>query len=426
MKSFNSILSKVLETIKPTEEELKKIENCIKEFITSLGKNIAEKKVEAEIFIGGSFAKNTVIKKEKYDVDVFLRFDKKYDTHEISSITESLLKSFKGVSTIHGSRDYFRIKIDENFLIELIPVIKAPNPSEAENITDLSFSHVKYINQNIKSKNTLDEIMLAKAFCYANNCYGAESYINGFSGYSLELLIHHYGSFMKFLRAMLKVGKEKLIIDMENYYKPKKNVLIDINSSKLSSPIILVDPTYKQRNALAALSRDTLQKFQEITKDFINNPRTEAFERRKTDLEEIKACAEKDKFEFILIGTETQKQEGDVAGTKLFKFYKHLSKEISKFFLIKNNGFNYNERNAARYFFVVKNKEDILVTGPDLKDSGNAEAFKKKHPTYFTKKGKLYSKEKFEGLIEDFIKEWKHKNKLKIKEMYITNLEIIK
>ena len=99
------------------------------------------------------------------------------------------------MSIIHGSRDYFQINESKDFVIELIPVIKATDPKKAENITDLSYSHVKYINKKIKNQKILDEIKIAKAFCYATKTYGAESYINGFSGYSLELLIYHYKSF---------------------------------------------------------------------------------------------------------------------------------------------------------------------------------------------------------------------------------------
>ena len=48
--------------------------------------------IDAEIFVGGSFAKKTLIKKEKYDVDIFVRFDKKYTEYDISELTYKALK----------------------------------------------------------------------------------------------------------------------------------------------------------------------------------------------------------------------------------------------------------------------------------------------------------------------------------------------
>ena len=79
----------------------------------------------------------------------------------------------------------------------------------------------QYVVQGIKNKSILDEIKIAKAFCYANNCYGAESYVQGFSGYALELLVYYYGGFINFLRAVSKEkanNKEKIVIDIEKNY----------------------------------------------------------------------------------------------------------------------------------------------------------------------------------------------------------------
>jgi tRNA nucleotidyltransferase (CCA-adding enzyme) len=128
--------------------------------------------------------------------------------------------------------------------------------------------HVKIFNKKIKSKKILEEIKLAKAFCSANGTYGAESYINGFSGYALELLVYYYGSFEKFLKEAVKDRKDKLIIDIEKKYKNSKEILLQLNGSKLLSPIIVIDPTCKERNVLAALSYETYDKFKICAKNF--------------------------------------------------------------------------------------------------------------------------------------------------------------
>ena len=420
---MNSILKEVLEKISLSDEKLADLKQKIDEFVKELKEDLNEKRIDAEIFVGGSFAKNTVIKKDYYDADIFIRFEQKYNG-KISEITGKLLEGRKDFDLIHGSRDYFRINLDEDFFVELIPVIKIKTPKEAENITDLSYSHVIYINKKVKSKKIIDDIRLAKAFCYANKCYGAESYIRGFSGYALELLIYYYGSFLKFIKSIIKI-KEKLVIDIEKNYRNKKEILIDMNSSKLISPIILIDPTYKQRNALAALSYESFQKFQKACADFLKKPSVESFEIKKTDLEKIKKDAERKKEEFALIEANTNKQEGDIAGSKLLKFYNHLNEEISKFFEISNKGFNYNGKKAARYFFVAKPKKEILVSGPNIKDKENVRAFEKVHKNYFTKKGRIYAKETVIISLKKFVEKWKNKNARKIKEMSVSELKIL-
>ncbi|MBU2562341.1 MAG: nucleotidyltransferase domain-containing protein [Nanoarchaeota archaeon] len=422
---INFILKEVLREIEPSNEEISIIGDSLKKFLKRINTEIKRLKIDAETFIGGSFAKNTMIKKGKYDIDVFLRFNKKYSDKEISKFSKEILKKFQKIELVHGSRDYFRVKINDFSYIELIPVIKVKNSREFRNITDLSYSHVKYVNKKLKSKKILDEVRLAKAFCYAHHCYGAESHIQGFSGYGLELLIAYYKSFLKFIKEIIKM-RNKEVIDIEKKYKNKQEVLMNLNSSKLNSPIILIDPTCKQRNALAALSQETFERFQKECKHFLKNPRREKFEIEKIDFNQIKESSEKKGQEFILIEAKTKKPEGDIAGSKLLKFYKNLLPEIERFFDIKKKGFDYKKGKTAKYFFVVKRKKEIILEGPEVIDKKNSKAFKKAHKDYFVKKGKIYARKKIDFNIEEFIEKFKDKNKKKIKEMYIEKLTILK
>jgi tRNA nucleotidyltransferase (CCA-adding enzyme) len=424
-KKDSQILKNVLAKINPSKEELNSINKLVKDFITELDKKIKTSTINAEVFIGGSFAKKTMIKKGLYDVDIFVRFDGKYIGKDISGLVEKLIKGTKKskISRIHGSRDYFKIEPEnQNFFMEIIPVIKVKNPKEAENITDLSYFHVNYVKKKLKSDKMLDEIRLAKAFCHANKCYGAESYISGFSGYALELLIIHYKNFLSFVKAMTKI-KDKEIIDIEKLYQNKLEINMEMNSAKMSSPIVLIDPTYKGRNALAALSKETFEMFKEVCKKFVETPSEEAFELKKTDLEKVKKKAEKDKHEFILLKAGTEKQEGDVAGSKLVKFYRHFTEEISKYYEIKNKGFEYNGNKEAEYFFVVKSRGEIIVSGPETRDKEeNIKRFRQRHKNVFEKKGKFYAREKVDKKIKYWTKDWMNANAQKMIEMSINEI----
>ncbi len=425
-KEVDLILSKALERINPTKEELESIDKFLKSFITNLGKKLKGANIDAEVFVGGSFAKKTLIKKGQYDIDVFVRFDEKHKGAEISNIVGKALHEIKElgkISLIHGSRDYFKIDADPSFFIEVVPVMKIKIPKDAENITDLSYFHVNYIKRKLKTEKMLEEVRLAKAFCHANKCYGAEGYIHGFSGYALELLVYHYKGFFNFVKGISKI-KEKEIIDIEKQYKNKNQIMMNMNSAKLGSPIILIDPTYKERNALAALSEETFEQFKNTCKQFVKKPPKESFEIKKVDLEKIRKNAQKTKAEFILIKLETDKQEGDIAGSKLAKFYRHLGEEIEKFYKIIDKGFDYNEEKEAESFFAVKSKGGIILNGPEITDKENAAIFKKKHKDIFVKEKRIYAKEKIDGDISQFIQKWKSKNKEKMKEMHIIKLNV--
>lgn len=425
-KNIDLILKDILEEISVGKKDYLEMEKELNSFLKNLNLEIKKKNISAEVFVGGSFAKKTLIKKENYDADVFVRFDKKYKRDELSLILENILKrvciKYK-VSLIHGSRDYFKVFLKKDFYLEIVPVRKINSIREYENITDLSYLHVKYLKKKIKSNKILEEIRLAKAFVLFSGCYGAESYISGFSGYSIELLVLFYGGFEKFLRGILK-AQEKEVIDIEKLYKNKREALLNLNSSKLSSPIILIDPTYKQRNALAALSKESFEKFKEYAKSFLKTPARSYFIHKKIDLEEIKNKAKKENKEFISIDLFTEKQEGDIAGSKLLKFYKNFIKEISKFYFIFDSNFNYSGEKKGYFYMVLKKKDSIVFNGPPTNEEVSLREFKKIHKNFKIKDKKIFAIEKFNLNFKDFFKIWKKKNSKKIKDMYISKIEI--
>ncbi len=146
---------------------------------------------------------------------------------------------------------------------------------------------------------------------------------------------------------------------------------------------------------------------------------------KKINIEKIKEGALKKEKEFILIEARTDKPEGDIAGSKLLKFYNYLGKEISLFFTEKNKGFNYNGKKSARYFFVAERKKEIIYSGPFIDDREHCINFKRQHMNVYEQKGRLYSKEKINFSLREFLEKWKIKNAKIIKEMYIDNLNYI-
>jgi len=400
------ILKKVLLKIKPSKKELESMSKGIEKFVKKLNEKIKKSKVKAEVFVGGSSGKGTVVKRKKQDIDIFVRFVK---DKNISEELGKLLKNFRP-KKIHGSRDYFKVSFGKlNF--EVVPVLKISKPEQAKNVTDLSYFHVSYVKKKIENK-LEDDIRLAKAFCFANNVYGAESYIKGFSGYALELLIIYYGSFLSMIKALSKVKarEKKLVIDLEKYYKNKEEIMMEMNEAKLSSPIIFIDPTFKERNVLAGLSYETFFKFQEACEKFLKKPSEKFFFKQKID---------KKKYNLIL-KARTNRQEGDIAGSKLWKFFKFLERELKKYFTIVREDFDYEGGKTGKLYFKIKKKNQIIIEGPPITSVENVVKFKKKHKNCFVKKGKVYAKEKSIS-IGKFLSNLKEINKKRMKDMGIVN-----
>jgi len=321
---------------------------------------------------------------------------------------------------IHGSRDYYQ-EIIEEIVLEIIPVLKIDKPEDMENVTDLSYFHVNYFLGKLKkNKKLASEIILAKAFCDAQRCYGAESYVRGFSGYGLELLILHYGSFEKMIKSFVKTDK-KIIIDDSNFYK-RKNVLVELNESKVQSPIVLIDPTFKERNALAGLSEKTFHEFKKSCKEFLKNPNLSFF--IKKDIEEEIKKDNPDNLKIIEI--KTVKQKGDIAGTKLKKFFGVFSEMLKKEFELNESDFVYDEeKNIGRGYFVIGKKAEETVKGPTLNMKKNVEKFKKSHKKTFVEKGKICTKINHELIFGEWLKKFKKENKKLLKDMSIKDLNYI-
>lgn len=403
--AMKDVLRKELEVISVPEGEVLRLKKMSAEFIKSL------KKAGLRAEIGGSLAKGTLVKREKQDVDIFVVFDYSEDTLKLEEILKGMKLPGK-LSRVHGSRDYFHIDCGD-VLLEVIPVVKNKDPELAENVTDVSLSHVKYVVSEVKKKQGIaDDIKLAKAFCRANRCYGAEGYVRGFSGYSLEVLVIYFGGFVNFLKKMGGGRRPAVgglvIIDPLKYFKNEKEVMREINSSKLQGPVVLVDPTYKYRNVCAGLGLETFERFLEVSERFLKSPSLEFFEIKELDVEGLKDFAGKRRARFLELELSTDRQEGDIAGTKMKKMFSFFARE-----LVRNgqevlkSEFDYSGVGKKAFgYLVVLEKGEVEVRGPSVGLEEQAAKFcEAKGDKVFKRKGFWWFRKRVnvEGVL-DFVK----------------------
>ncbi len=384
------ILKEVLEDIKPSAKDKKELKQKINLILKILNSSLKD----ARAVLGGSGAKDTWLKGVK-DADIFVLYNySKYKdrSDQLSDILhKTLKKNFKNISRVHGSRDYFQIK-QGSFLFEIIPILNIKDPKKAMNITDISPLHASFVKKHSK---LADEIRLLKQFCKANNCYGAESYIGGFSGYACEVLIIYYGSFMKLARRAAR-WKPKVIIDYKKYYK-RKNPLDELNTSKLQSPIVMIDPVQKTRNVTAALSEEKFNLFKKICQKFLKKPSKEFFREKEFSLEKIKNKAKGKNL--ILIDVKALPGKKDVVGSKLAKAFRWIIKKTEENdFKIISSGWEWDEKKLVLFWIMTK-KEPLSgykeIPGPKSKVPEKFKKdFRKKHKNTFKRKGKLYAKVK--------------------------------
>lgn len=384
---MNLDLKKILREISPSKDEQKNLEKATKLFLNKIKKDLIKQKATA--VLGGSVGKGTWLS-GNHDIDIFMQFP---DDKEISNKLEKILKkNFKKVERIHGSRDYFRVKF-ENYSFELIPVLKIKKIEQAKNVTDCSIFHINWVKKHTNPK-LYDEIRLAKQFCKSARVYGAETYIKGFSGYVLEILIVYFGSFNNFIKGINNL-KENTLIDISAHKKA-------LDRNKLS-PIILIDPVQGDRNAAAALSLEKFNKLKETSHHYLKSPSYDFFKIKKQNQDELKK-----RFDIVL---EIKPLEGkdDVIGTKILKAFEYIQEKINKEgFLIKEQGWQFDS--PAFAWLSVKNKEipkEYIHLGPPLAVKEHVEKFKKiyRNSNLIEKNNRITVKLKRKNPnIKDFVK----------------------
>ena len=366
-------LKEIINSLIPTQEEYSKLNNIF------LGIKSKIKIKDAIVELGGSGKKDTWLH-NNHDIDIYVKFNKKkYHDKDISGILKKALKKYFEISTLHGSRDYFQIKA-ENYTVEIIPIIDIKKAEEALNITDISPLHCKYVIKHDKTK----EIRLAKTFCRASRCYGAESYIGGFSGYVIEILTIHYKNFSNFIKNAAK-WKERTSIG-------SKNLIEKLNLSKKIGPLIVIDPVDKNRNAAAAVSKEKYLQFIKACREYVKKPGKSFFMEKKFD--EGLFLKKHASSKTIVMEAEPLDGKKDVIGAKILKCFNYLKTQF------KLNNFNvlhaeWHWNKEALFYFVFNAQElskEIKHYGPPTKEVESSVAFIKKYGEKNVKKegNKLY------------------------------------
>lgn len=419
-------MKSALQKIKPVQKEERTFIATTHSFLKTL--NAVLKPIPAKAILGGSGAKGTWLS-GSHDVDIFVLFDyKKYadQSAELSQLLEKALKktfSKLKINRLHGSRDYFQL-FYQGLMFEIVPILRISKAEQARNITDISPLHSAWVNKH--AAKVKDDIRLLKQFCKANNMYGAESYIGGFSGYVLEIVSAQYGSFEKVLKAAQK-WKEKDVIDPSQFYPSAEMALFHINTSKLQSPLIVVDPVDKSRNAAAALSKEKFLLFKSVAKKYLQKPAEEFFEKEEVSVSSLQKKYKGKGHLVFVTATPTEGKE-DAVGAKLLKAFQFLQERL-KPFEVNHADWAWDKKTDTLFYFVLKKKElpeyEVRV-GPPLKLKEYVADFKKKYKNAFEEKGRIMATAKVDHpKLKDFVNALLKDDYVKEKMSKVKKVEIV-
>jgi len=152
----------------------------------------------------------------------------------------------------------------------------------------------------------------------------------------------------------------------------------------------------------------------------LKNPSDKFFIRE--DKEKIFRKNNKNIIELDLV---TNRQAGDIAGTKLKKFSEFFIRESSRFFNINDSLFLYDEKeNIGKILVVAEQKKEIIFSGPPVEMKEQLARFKKEHKKIEIKNKQAFAREKSLS-FEEFLKVFQNKKADTLESMGVINIKKI-
>lgn len=318
---------KILNQIKPLEEEKKEIKSLWTLLINTINETAQEYGINAEAVLVGSVAKGTWLS-GKADIDIFIKFPLDTETEYLKE--KGLYLGKECIKRMNGKYEYryashpYITGIIEGYEIDFVPCFHIKSHEELKSAVDRTIPHTKYVQENLRPEEN-DEVLLLKHFMKIMGTYGSEFKVGGFAGYLCELLIINYGTFLKTLKNASEEWKPGYIIDLMGYG----------TASLFTEPLVVVDPVDPKRNVAAALSLQKMSEFVAASRNFIKDQSPLYFETIEPRYD-INSILE----EFSIRGTKTlilSFKAPDIPADALYPQIKKTEKSIVQ--LAHRNGF---------------------------------------------------------------------------------------
>lgn len=367
----------ILKDVKPSKEDKLKVEGLSRQLMSIINQAARDESVDAEVVILGSVAKGTWLS-GKGDIDLFIKFPLNtpldYLKSEGLKLGYECIRKMKGESEErYASHPYITGHID-GYEVDIVPCYDIKHANELTSAVDRTILHTEYIKEELKDE-LKDDVMLLKRFMEMVGCYGSEFKVGGFAGYLCELLVIRYCSFLGVLKAATdwKPGHQ---IDLKGYG----------TASQFKDPLVVVDPTDKNRNVAAALTLQKMAEFSMAARNFLKNPKKSYFYPKKIDVNIHKIISEFEKrgSKTFIITFQPPHVPADALHPQIKKTEKSMVKILKKdgFMVMGSDSWSDEDKNVVILLELVNWHLPLLKkhTGPYVWYEEHVERFQTKHP----------------------------------------------
>jgi tRNA nucleotidyltransferase (CCA-adding enzyme) len=359
MESWDEQKLRVLDKIKPKDEERRRLSASVAKLISNVQKFLNENGIGSVVESHGSVAHDTWLSGES-DIDLFIIIKQSEGRTGFYRVVETLKTYFKdNWVEAYAEHPYLQTQLD-GYKIDLVPCFKVEN-GKITSATDRTPLHTKYLEKTLTTE-MRDETRLLKQFLKRIGVYGAEIKVSGFSGYLTELLIVAYGSFLKTLESASSWKEQEIINLKTNNWEQK-------TSTKLIDPLTLVDPVDSGRNTASAVSNESKWIFTAAARKFLKNPNAAFFIPKLITVNQKKLVEMMNKginYVFLIV-KDTEPDVSDTLWGQLLKAEKAFVKAL------KERGFQITRSNVlsdekSRHVFIFE--LELLQISNALKQYG--------------------------------------------------------
>jgi len=365
----------------PTEAERKKMLLLARDLESKVEDACEEFGVKAIVRLEGSLAKDTWLR-DNPDVDVFMRLPPSIPRKMLGEIALKIAKkATDGAEQVERFAEHPYLEAFVNSVrVNIVPCY-ASKPGEWLSATDRTPYHTDYINENLLKCQRAD-VRLLKKFMKGIGVYGAEIKVGGFSGYLCELLVLHFGSFIKVLEAFSQHIPRRAI-DIQHYYERRQREL----ELLFPEPLVVVDPVDKARNVASAVQPQCLHTFVAASRAFLEEPTREFFAPLRThplSVEDMQETIARRGSSLLFLTFDKIDAVSDVLWGQLHRTRKALRRQLELHdFRVLRDGV-WSEENALFVMFVFELEQRVLSgtikhAGPPLEFEKECQGFLSKY-----------------------------------------------
>jgi tRNA nucleotidyltransferase (CCA-adding enzyme) len=373
---WTKLKPKVLEQVKPTEEEELKVQAATERLQKDINGLMEAEGIEAEAELHGSVAHGTWVRGSE-DLDLFIVLSPRYSRGDLHRVLDALKRHLGGdYVEAYAEHPYLRASI-EGFNVDLVPCFRLEKGEKIRSSTDRTPLHSEYLAE-VLTDGLRDEVRILKRFTETIGVYGAEIRVQGFSGYLCELLVVKYGSFEKLVTAAAG-WKRREVVSLDS------NLEEDELRKRFEGPLILVDPTDESRNVASALDHDSYWTFVAACRDFTENPDIKYFiHEQETSSETVLNLLKTQGSDFVFLVIDEHRAEvPDTLWGQLHKSGQALRQtlEASGFNVFRSNVWS-DERHRHILVFQLESSTIPKVmkhVGPPVSMIRNTESFFETH-----------------------------------------------